>query len=258
MELGLDDKVAYVAGSSRGIGLGIAWAFLREGARVVVTGRDPRSLKAAEHALTRAHGADRVLAFCGDLEDAVFSAITLEEAAGRWSRLDCVVCNVGAGTDATGWDIEAAEWRRAFSANFWSSQMLAQQAIPRLIKAGGGSLIFIASLAGAEEIGAPSPYTVAKSAVIALARSLARTLGPEGVRVNAVAPGNVLHPGGRWEAKLAAQPDEIQALIRREVPLRRFGTPDEIADAVVFLASERASFITGACLLVDGGQSRTL
>jgi 3-oxoacyl-[acyl-carrier protein] reductase len=258
MDLGLADKVAYVSGSSRGIGLGIARAFLSEGARVVVTGRDPCSLKAAEEDLTRAHGADRVLALCGDLEDVGFSALTVEQTLGRWNRLDCVVCNLGAGTDGTGGDIAAAEWRRAFSVNFWSGQILAQQAIPSLVKTGSGSLVFIASLAGAEEIGAPAPYTVAKSAVIALAKSLSRTLARDGVRVNAVAPGNVLHPGGRWEARLAARRDETLSMIRREVPLGRFGTPDEIADAVVFLASQRAAFITGACLLVDGGQSHAL
>lgn len=258
MDLRLVDRVAYVAGSSRGIGFAIAQTFLEEGARVVLSGRDQSSLDKAMEAFAQAHGSHRVLSFCGDLADPHFSALTLQQTADHFGRIDCLVANVGAGTDVSGWDVSSEEWQRVFMANFWISQRLAHQAIPWLLAAGGGNIIFISSLAGVEEIGAPVSYATTKGALNVFAKSLARMLGPLGIRVNVIAPGNIIFPESRWEAKLAARREEITAMIHHEVPLGRFGAPKEIADAVVFLASERASFITGACLLVDGGQSRSL
>ncbi len=257
MDLSLGDKVAFIAGSSRGIGLAVAQAFLREGARVVISGRDPDSLDQARKLLTAAAGRERTLAIAGDMT----REAGLEEALGRveatFGRLDAVVANVGSGTARAGWDLSPEDWQAALDLNLLGSMRLARKAMPYLIAGGGGSITFIASIAGVEALNAPMTYSAAKAALLSGMKSLARLVGPQGVRVNAVAPGNVLFPGGSWERKLAERREFFENYIRTEVPLQRFARPEEIADAVVFLASKRASFITGACLVVDGGQTRS-
>jgi 3-oxoacyl-[acyl-carrier protein] reductase len=125
------------------------------------------------------------------------------------------------------------------------------------LEATGGCLLFISSIAALEAIGAPTDYSVAKAALVALSKQLARKLAPN-VRVNSLAPGNVYFPGGSWDEKIQTDPDRVKKLIEATVPMRRFGTTEEIADAAVFLCSARAQFITGACLVVDGGQTVSL
>jgi 3-oxoacyl-[acyl-carrier protein] reductase len=125
------------------------------------------------------------------------------------------------------------------------------------LSAAHGSVTVISSIAAREAFGAPAAYGAAKAALEAVSKALARTAVREGVRVNVVAPGNILFPGGRWEQRLREDESGVRAMLAAEVPLGRFGRPEEVADAVVFLASERASFITGACLVVDGGQTRS-
>lgn len=257
MDLSLRDKIVFVAGSSRGIGLATAQAFLREGAKVLISGRNPGSLDQAKALLTAEAGQDRVVAILGDMTQEA----DLEQALGlvqtRLGGLDAVVANVGSGTARAGWDLSPDDWQAALTVNLLGSMALASKAMSRIIARGGGSITFVSSIAGVEDINAPIGYSAAKAAVLSAMKSLARLAGPQGVRVNAVAPGNVLFPGGSWERKLKERGNFFEEYIRTEVPLQRFARPEEIADAVVFLASERASFITGACLVVDGGQTRS-
>ncbi len=257
MELGLKDRVAFIAGSSRGIGLAIARAFLREGTRVGISGRNPGSLEEARAWLAAETGPDRVVAVRGDLTREPDLDQALHRVEETFGGLDAVVANVGSGTARAGWDLSPEDWQAAFDLNLLGSMALARKALPRLIDRGGGSITFIASIAGVEALNAPMTYSAAKAALLSGMKSLARLVGPQGVRVNAVAPGNVLFPGGSWERKLAERREFFENYIRTEVPLQRFARPEEIADAVVFLASKRASFITGACLVVDGGQTRS-
>jgi 3-oxoacyl-[acyl-carrier protein] reductase len=257
MDLSLRDKIAFVAGSSRGIGLAVAQAFLREGAKVVISGRNSGLLDQARALLTAEAGQDRVVAILGDMTQEA----DLEQALGlvqaRLGGLDAVVANVGSGTARSGWDLSPDDWHAVLSANLLGSMTLAGKAMSHLIARGGGSITFVSSIAGVEAINAPIGYSAAKAAVLSAMKNFSRLVGPEGVRVNAVAPGNVLFPGGSWERKLVERRNFFEEYIRTEVPLQRFARPEEIADAVVFLASERASFITGACLVVDGGQTRS-
>lgn len=257
MDLGLQQKVAFVAGSSRGIGLAIARAFMREGASVVITGRTGPALDDAARALAAIAGPDRVRALQGDMTDPADIAAVLDAVLDAFGRIDTVVANVGSGAVARGWDIGPTEWEAALRVNLVGSMMLSAAVLPLFVERRRGSVTFISSIAGVEAIDAPVTYSAAKAAVQAATKSLARLVGPQGVRVNAVAPGNVLFPGGSWERKLAERREEVERYVRTEVPLQRFATPEEIADAVVFLASDRAAFITGAVVVIDGGQTRS-
>lgn len=257
MDLGLDDKVAFIAGSSRGIGLAIARGFLHEGANVVITGRNTESLEEAKTLLMTEAGIQRVLSVQGDMTDPTDIRHALDEAMSTFERIDAVVANVGSGTARGGWNLTLDDWQSALKINLLGGMALASAALPHLIARGGGSLTFTSSIVGCEAIDAPVTYSAAKAAVQSAMKSLSRLVGPQGVRVNAVAPGNVLFPGGSWERKLAERREFFEQYIQSEVPLQRFSRPEEIADAVVFLASERSSFITGACLVVDGGQTHS-
>lgn len=256
MNLGLQNRVVVVAGSSRGIGLAAAHEFLLEGSRVVLNGRDREALSAAEERLQRTFGTDRVIAHAGDTADPATAAAVISAARDKWERLDCVVANVGSGTARAGWELSEADWSSVFETNFGASRRLIEASLPVLMQQRAGSVVLTASIAGVESLAAPLTYSAAKAALISYSKNLARQVGPAGVRVNAVAPGNVLVPGGAWERKLAANGDEVRAYVNREVPLARFGSPEEIAAIIVFLASDRASFVTGACLIADGGQTR--
>jgi 3-oxoacyl-[acyl-carrier protein] reductase len=255
VDLDLGGKVAFVGGSTRGIGLAIARAFAREGASVVLTGRNADALEHARIACERENSRSQVLALQADLTDKTQIEHSLRDSVRVLGKLDAVVPNVGSGTAKAGWALEPADWAEGLNVNLLSGAALASAAMPYLLNREGCSVTFVASIAGVESIGAPVTYEAAKAALLSTMKALSRLLGPHAVRVNAVAPGNVFFPGGTWERKVAERPEHFDAYIRREVPLQRFGRPEEIADAVVFLASVRAAFITGACLTVDGGQT---
>lgn len=258
MDLGLHDKVAFIAGSSRGIGLAIARAFLREGAQVVITGRNAESLEEATGLLVEESESQHVLAVRGDMTDPADIERALDDTISAFGNLDTVVANVGSGTARGGWKLTLDDWQSVLNTNLLGSMALASAALQHLVAQGEGTLTFTSSIVGCEAINAPITYSAAKAALQNAMKSLSRLVGPQGVRVNAIAPGNILFPGGSWERKLEERPEFFEQYIQAEVPLQRFGRPEEIADAVVFLASERASFITGACLVVDGGQTRSL
>jgi 3-oxoacyl-[acyl-carrier protein] reductase len=258
MDLDLRDAAVLVGGSSRGIGYGIASALLEEGARVALTGRDENALDTAAQRLRADHGEDRVAAHPGDLHDPAHCAAVVAAVAERWDGLDGVVANVGSGTATPGWRVEAQEWDAVFDANLWTSVRLATAALEPMAAAGAGSLVFVGSIVGVETVSAPLSYSAAKAALMSYVKGLAHEVGSAGVRVNAVIPGNVLFPGGSWDRRVSRDPDRWERYLEAEVPLRRFGTPSDIADPVAFLLSTRASFVTGACLVADGGQTRSM
>jgi 3-oxoacyl-[acyl-carrier protein] reductase len=258
MNLGLEKQVVFVAGSSRGIGRAIGEAVLVEGASVVLTGRDESSLKAALAELEAAGYRDRLFAITGDLCDYSVAKSAFERTLRRFGRIDHLVANLGAGSGRPGWDLSEDEWARLFEVNFFASTRLTQAVLPYLLSnAGGGSIVYIASITGIEATPAPLPYSAAKAALINYSKNLARQLGPQNVRVNTIAPGNIWFPGGSWDKRLSDRPDDVRGMLESDVPLRRFGTPHEIASLAAYLCSSQAGFSTGACYVMDGGQTRS-
>jgi len=259
MNLGLDDQVVFVAGSSRGIGRAIAAALLAEGARVVITGRDQGSLDAARAELEQSAGGERVLAIAGDFADARTIRDAFARTLERFGRIDHLVANLGTGSGKPGWEQPEEEWQRLFELNFFASVRLTEAVLPHLLtNASGGSVLYIASIVALEATPAPLPYSAAKAALLNYAKNLARQLGPKKVRVNAIAPGNIYFPGGSWERHLANRRAAVEAMLETEVPQQRFGRPEEIASLAAYLCSAQAGFATGACYVMDGGQTRGL
>ena len=257
VNLSLQNRVAMVAGSSRGIGKAIAAAFLREGARVCITGRTEELLSRTLAEFEAEFGNGTVMSFCGDLTDPAVIGRALRKTRDLWNRLDVMVANLGSGSGKPGWQLEGEEWERLFRLNFWGSVNLAQGAIPILAENQHGIILFIASITGVEATPAPLPYSAAKAALINYSKNLAGQVAKLGIRVNCIAPGNVLFPGGTWERHLEKDKNKVMQMIDSTVPLARFGTPEEIANIAVFLCSDAATFITGACFKADGGQTRS-
>jgi 3-oxoacyl-[acyl-carrier protein] reductase len=256
MDLGLSGKVAIVTGASRGIGRAIALSLAGEGCRVVLTARGIADLDdAVNEARGRAGDPGAVRGFAADVTDPGAVAALVADAVGAFGGLDIVVNNVGGSgaRDLAGAD--EADFQAIFDRNLFPALRVSRAALPHLRARGGGVIVMIASIYGREAGGGPS-YNVAKAAEISLAKAMGRELARERIRVLSVAPGSVLFPGGGWDRRQQADPAGIAAFVAREIPAGRFGTPQEIADVVTFLCSPRASWVTGACLPVDGGQSR--
>jgi 3-oxoacyl-[acyl-carrier protein] reductase len=255
MDLKLQDKVVLVSGSSRGLGQEIARTFLEEGARLVLTGRKPTPLKSAYLKLSEL---GEVEALRGDLTRPSDIQKIVSQTLKIFGRIDILVACVGDGRGPRGWQVDDDLWEEMLSVNLLSSFRLAKAVIPSMIESKGGSIVFITSIAGHERLGASIPYGSAKAALLHLTKELSADLAPHNIRVNAVTPGNILASGGSWAAKLAADSKRVLSYIDREVPMKRFASPAEIADVVAFVASPRAAFMTGASLVVDGGQTRSL
>jgi 3-oxoacyl-[acyl-carrier protein] reductase len=251
MDLGLKDKVVVVTGATRGIGKQIAMDFLSMGAKVTMVAREQPKDNSFGKLLSDNSGSLH-LVLC-DVTDASSVHDCYGQVLARWGRIDIVVANVGNGASTQVPVSDLAQWNKVWDLNFNSALHTAREFSEELSR-NKGSLVFISSIAGIEFIGAPTDYATAKNAVIAFAKSLSHRLAPH-VRVNVVAPGNIWTEDGTWKNKMDKDPDGVTNMLNAKVPMKRFGTTGEVSNAVLFLSSSKASFITGACLVVDGGQT---
>ncbi len=256
MDLGLRDKVAIITGSSRGLGLASAKALAAEGCRVTLCGRTESTLQgAARKVASIAGGDDRVLAVRADLTQADGVQRVLDDTVQRFGGLDVLVNNIGLGRGGGLLETSDAEWQEAFDQTLLPAVRASRLAVPHMTRRGGGSIIIIASVFG-REAGGRMTYNAIKAAEISLAKSLAQQLASANIRVNSVSPGSILFEGGSWWKRQQENPAAIAEFVKRELPFGRFGRADEVGDVVAFLASSRASWISGTSIVVDGCQSR--
>lgn len=256
MDLQLNDRVIFVAGASRGIGLGIVESCLAEGARVAMVARGAEALEAERSRLAALYGADKLWTYAGDLTDTATIDAAVRGAEASLGPIWGAVANVGLHPCPNGFEIDDDVWRGGLSQNLDSAYKLARSVLRQMTPRGQGALLLISSIAGLGALGTPLTYGTSKAAMNHLAKELAQITGRSGIRVNALAPGNIIFPGGDWEKhSTGPRAADWNAWIKREVPLRRFGRPEEIGSVATFMLSPLASFLTGAVVPVDGGQT---
>jgi 3-oxoacyl-[acyl-carrier protein] reductase len=254
MDLGLRDKVVVITGSSRGIGRATAIAFGAEGARVVLSARGEEQLAEAAQAVRAAGG--QALPIQVDVTTDQGIERLLAETQRSFGPVDVLVNNVGGSRGAPTWEATDEDWRSVLDLNLLPAVRCSRAVIPSMIERRSGSIVIVSSIYGRESGGATT-YNAAKAAELSLSKQLARQLAPHNVRVNAVAPGSIIFPGGGWQRRVDADPEAMRRFVESDMPLGRFGQPEEVANVIVFLSSTRASLVTGACLNVDGCQSRS-
>lgn len=259
MDTGLKDEWVFIAGSSKGIGYGIAEKFLEDGANVVITGRDCSVIDKSYEVLVEKYNDKSVLKFCGDLLDETFVATIAKDLENKQVNLSHIICNVGSGKTKSLIGQDISEFQKMLDINFLASVNVTL-GIGKLLFRDENDLkcnrtiTYISSICSKSSIGCPIAYASAKAALDAYAKNMSNYLSKYGIRVNLVSPGNILFPGSTWEDKINTDEDAVKRMLSEKVPLNKLGDINDIASLVIFLSSKHASFITGADFIVDGGQ----
>jgi 3-oxoacyl-[acyl-carrier protein] reductase len=253
MDLGLRGKRALITGGSRGIGFAVAQALAAEGAAVGLVARDPEGLAAAVARLASDVPETTTATAAADVTDPLSLARAVADIAAALGGLDLLVANAG-GTVGRGnlTSAQPGEFTATFALNAGHAAELIQASLPHM-RASGGAVMIISSITGMR----PAPrtaYAAAKAAEIQLAATAAQELAPYGIRVNAVSPGSIMFPGGGWDSFRRQNPEDFDTFVRTQFPFGRLGHVQEVADVVAFLLSDRASWISGANVVVDGAQ----
>jgi 3-oxoacyl-[acyl-carrier protein] reductase len=255
MDLQLNGKVAMLTGASRGLGRAMAEALAAEGVKLSICARGAEALEEAAGQLRSPGG--RVFARAADVCDAAAMESWLKATVDELGGVDILVNNAGGARPGSLAQVSEEAWQQTFDLNFFSAVRLSRLCAGEMEKRGGGAIINISSIYG-REAGGPLTYNASKAAMISFTKMLAREFAPKGIRVNSVAPGSILYPGGTWERVFQANPAFEKDFVSHDFPAGRLGRPDEVAYAVLMLASPRASWITGVCIPVDGAQGKSI
>ncbi len=257
MDLNFNNKVFVISGSSKGIGKGIVSVLLDEGAKVVITGRNNNNLIDTYNGFSKTYG-NSVEFFIGDLKNEEDVKSLNEKVIKLWGNIHGIVANAASVKPIKpGYKVSSEDWDWYLQNNLKITKTFIDGLVDELIKT-KGSVVIIGSIAGLESIdGAPLPYSIAKSSLSMYTKVLSKSIAKYKVRVNLISPGNILFPGGNWDKKLRQDPEAVNNMLLEKVPLSSFGDPHDIALATAFLLSEKAKFITGANLVIDGGQTNS-
>jgi len=251
LNLKLRNKNVLVTGASRGIGLDIAKKLLSEGCNVVINSRDKDALRKITTLYPDMNYAQ------GDVTCEVSSKEIIAKTIDILGSLDILICNVGDGKSVPLGSENKEAWNQSFSINLFSAINMIQESREWLAKT-QGSIICISSICGHEIIdGAPLTYSVAKNALNFYIKGISKYLSKFNVRINGISPGNILFEGSSWDIKIKENKTKVLNMIKKEVPLNKFGNPENISDAVAFLCSSKANFITGDIWVIDGGQIKS-
>lgn len=258
MNLGLKDRVALVAGASSGLGKAVALALAQEGAKVSLCSRSQRRARAAAREISARTGAE-VMAYAADVRNEKACRGWIADAAKKWGRIDILINNAGGPPEGDFEKVTETDWNRGFELNFLSAVRLSRIAIPHMKKRRWGRIVFIASISAKQPIEGLAISNALRTGILGLSKTLSQELGPQNILVNAVCPGYTktdrLEDLARSRAAKTKVPlEKIYKQWAQSIPLKRLAAPEEIAQAVVYLASEKASYITGVALQVDGGK----
>ena len=254
MDLELNNKIALITGASRGIGRAIALGFASEGCKIGVCARGRPEL---DQTITeiRSTGSE-AFGFAADVTQPGESERFVDKAAATLGGIDILVNNVGGAAGKTLAESSDADWSITFDLNLFHTVRTTRAALPHMRAKGGGSVLITSSISGWKPAPTGAQYGCAKAAEMHLAGALALELAGDNIRVNTVCPGSIFFDGGGWDRKKQTNPEEFGDFAHREFPSGRLGSVEEVADAVVYLASRRASWINGASIPVDGAQGR--
>ena len=257
MDLSLTNKVAVITGGSRGIGQGIAIGLAKEGCNLVICARgkellEETSVKIQEYNI-------KLLPMAMDITQKGSEKKLVDKCINKFGKVDILINNVGGNKRNQFVDTSDKDWHEIFELNFYSHMRISKKFANEMKRQRNGSIIFISSIFGREAGGEGlSIYNSTKSAMISMAKIMALELAKDKVRINCIAPGSIRFPGGSWDKRCISDPQGMEEFVKNNIPLGRFGTVEEVANMVTFLASDKASLITGTCINVDGGQSRSL
>ena len=252
MDFDFKNQNVFISGSTKGLGKEIASRFKLAGSSIVINGRNSEDLHKTKAEISADH------AFQADVTNEVDTARVINAAIEVFGEIDILICNVGSGSNLNKDLDPLTPWKYMMDVNFWSAVNLIES-IEALQPNHPISIVCISSICGIEIVpGAPPAYSVAKSALNSYVRVKSKGLKSVGSRINAIAPGNIMHENSIWLKKKNENPAEVNDYINKNVPLNRMASTGEIADLVLYLASPKASFVSGSIWTIDGGQVNSL